>query len=474
MQDGPLRHVILAAISLQKSLIFSYFSIHRTDKLSRTDKVPFGARVDVSELCKLLKVKSDLELFRKSINELYSSNLTDDQNLDDNNQDVDPLNPFSFERSNINYKLTKIISFTLGCNQGCSEKQWHVEDKNIKKYLRYFTHIGGFIDAEFIPSKGLIYDIIPRKSTNSLEKLFIERNLRYDSPNVIGMANPHTWIYKGFYKLIDAGGAYRQMNPINADGHAPKSNFTRAEKYLNTNFNLIKDLYRHTGHPKFIKQLAVNFIQTYFENINYVGVHWRFNTDDFLGIGQKTSALYKIKEALINDINQTNIIDDPKTRQILGAGKGIPSSMRIEIFKTLLKPEYFLNKLIPHFEKHLGNETNIIFISSPQNVAEIFNKIGRNFIYQNRTFKIFTGIDTFQYLKSQAYSKSTSCELLKEYLGDVLSTFEKELMVLSKSFYRARPSNWSFNVQGQRFGLYKDLSHDRVIYDVFLNRDRKK
>ena len=43
--------------------------------------------------------------------------------------------------------------------------------------------------------------------------------------------------------------------------------------------------------------------------------------------------------------------------------------------------------------------------------------------------------------------KELNCKLLADYLGDILSTFEKELMIRAFAFYRARPSNWSFNVQ---------------------------
>ena len=45
------------------------------------------------------------------------------------------------------------------------------------------------------------------------------------------------------------------------------------------------------------------------------------------------------------------------------------------------------------------------------------------------------------------------------------------LLVRSFAFYRARPSNWSFNVQGHRWAerKSKDLIYDRVVYDIFTN-----
>ena len=61
------------------------------------------------------------------------------------------------------------------------------------------------------------------------------------------------------------------------------------------------------------------------------------------------------------------------------------------------------------------------------------------------------------------------------YFGDILSTLEKEMMLLSRVFYRARPSNWSFNVQGHRFSEreFEEIRHDRVIFDV-LERKRRR
>lgn len=42
-------------------------------------------------------------------------------------------------------------------------------------------------------------------------------------------------------------------------------------------------------------------------------------------------------------------------------------------------------------------------------------------------------------------------------------------MVNSLAFYRSKPSNWSFGVQGLRFGRfnYDRIQYDRVIFDIF-------
>ena len=64
------------------------------------------------------------------------------------------------------------------------------------------------------------------------------------------------------------------------------------------------------------------------------------------------------------------------------------------------------------------------------------------------------------------------CAIIDKIFGDILSTLEKEIMVRSLVFFRVRPSNWSFNVQGQRFAIYgnENIMHDRVIFDIFTDK----
>ena len=61
----------------------------------------------------------------------------------------------------------------------------------------------------------------------------------------------------------------------------------------------------------------------------------------------------------------------------------------------------------------------------------------------------------------------TKCWVLEEYLGEVNSELEKELLSRALAFYRSRPSNWSYNVQASRFGRFENLPYDRAIFDIF-------
>ena len=133
--------------------------------------------------------------------------------------------------------------------------------------------------------------------------------------------------------------------------------------------------------------------------------------------------------------------------------KGVKIEMIEKILKILDDPSLFLEKLL---DRKNFQKIQKIFIFSPQNTAKLFANSASNLT------KISTSQETFNFLKQ----KSKNCQILKHYFGDVLSTFEKEIALQSKCFYRARPSNWSFNVQGQRWASGKDLGCDGVIYDI--------
>ena len=287
--------------------------------------------------------------------------------------------------------------------------------------------------------------------------LFMQNNLAYNEEKYIGMANTHYWIYENFHMLIDEGGTYRQMNPIEADGKAPIHSQESGIKEHSMNMEMIKDIYRHTVHPEFIRFLAQKFINKYLSGPEkFLGVHWRFDKE-FL----PSKAVFDAAK-ISGDRSKTN-------------GKGIPQDIREMFYETIENPIYFLDKLISHSTNNQvfdDPKNNYIFISSPQSVAKQFQSLNSSYYHKqtNQTFNIISSMDSHHFLLN--YAKDNNCDIIIDYFGDILSTFEKEILIYSMSFYRARPSNWSFNVQGQRFAREMDLSMDRVIFDVFLERDR--
>ena len=180
----------------------------------------------------------------------------------------------------------------------------------------------------------------------------------------------------------------------------------------------------------------------------FVAVHWRFNQGDFF-----TRDILEKKEEEVN-------------------GRGLPHEAAVHLWKTLKDPRYFLDLLIPHLERNFHNSTQhsgqkVIFITSPMNIAKNFQKIGRDY----KGYKLYNSLDTERFLNS-----FKMCKYIDQTFGDTISTLEKEILVQSLAFYRARPSNWSFNIQGHRYAELGpgNLTHDRVVYDVFLNRHRKR
>ena len=99
-----------------------------------------------------------------------------------------------------------------------------------------------------------------------------------------------------------------------------------------------------------------------------------------------------------------------------------------------------------------------VFITSPISIAENLRS--------NSTFltdyKVFTSLDTEEFLKKEA----EDCEVIRRWFGDILSTLEKDILSWSRVFFRTRPSNWSFNLQGRRMARYKweFIKEDRPIY----------
>ena len=78
---------------------------------------------------------------------------------------------------------------------------------------------------------------------------------------------------------------------------------------------------------------------------------------------------------------------------------------------------------------------------------------------------MFTSLDTEQFLREN----SQDCDVIQRFFGDVLSTLEKDILSWGKVFFRTRPSNWSFNLQGRRMARYEWelIKEDRPIYGLF-------
>jgi len=174
---------------------------------------------------------------------------------------------------------------------------------------------------------------------------------------------------------------------------------------LHTDIDMIKNLWKYTAHPKFIRVLAQEFIRKFLnENENgFIGIHWRFNYDDFL-IGDQPSEddldkFIKNKKRRKRSPNPVDPTFDKKNGFL--AKKGLTSEIMEDIYRTMQDPYYFLDRFIPHVEKNFEKKSTSkppqkIFISSPTTVSSKFSK---NLKIQN--YQIITGQDTKKFLKEK-------------------------------------------------------------------------
>lgn len=218
-------------------------------------------------------------------------------------------------------------------------------------------------------------------------------------------------------------------------------------KTYKLNEELIKDSFLATKHPKFIRDLAKKFIRDYMGIQNYkkfVAVHFRFNPDDFF------------------DKEFMGEADGSTLRNYRGIDPYTANHLRRTLHDTKYLLDHLVKKMDQHPWNHSGKINKVIYIASPRNVAGSFP------VHNGQTYggyQIFNTLDITEFLDSYR----EDCWVYEHYYGDILSTLEKEMMVISKIFYRSRPSNWSFNEQGHRFAEEpaEEIAEDRVVFDIF-------
>jgi len=287
-------------------------------------------------------------------------------------------------------------------------------------------------ELEWLPNQG---KLIPYVESEDVLHFFKSKNLEYNKGGDIIIDHAIEWIYADTVRAIDAGGVYRLGNSKRQNSIPPKLSFPESRQ-LGIDLEMLKDVYRATAHPLFIQQLAKEFLSEH-KIDEFLGVHFRYNNNDFFNTQPRAGK----------------------------GGKSMDPLTYSNLVVALLYPKYMFDRLVKYHEEKITTKVKSIFIASPANIATKFAVIGRE--YKGLLF--FTGKDTFSFLEK----KRENCKVIDQWFGEVLSELEKQIMVLSKVYFRARPSNWSFNVQGQRFARYDNLEQDRWMYDIFLNEDGK-
>ena len=419
-QTQGFKHVFMAAAILKKSIAISNFTTHNKDFLSEKTNVPFGLRTNVERLCQYVNLVEVGE-----------------------NQEIDQM-------------------LIVSTGKSASQRNW--ENVTIKPYLEEYTNGVKFDNYDKmlrIPAR--TFEILPHSSELDITTWFAENNLNYDQKKLIGLAHPYNWIFWNMYKVIDDGGIYRFSRPIGGRSKPIKIDENEAIHKLHLNLQFIKDTFLATSHPKFIEDLAVLFMKDVmgFDKVervglypaqnqnqqNFIGIHWRFNLGDFF-----------TDKFLEKDQNNTAL-------------KGLNNEVAFELQKSMKDFTYFFDKLSSYLsengleDRKSKTKSTTVFITSPPNIAEKIKKVSENFNGNYKNFKIFTTLDTQNFVSKY----KNNCAPIKNFLGEILSTLEKEILIYSKIYLRARPSNWSFNVHGHRFSRYdyESIKNDAVIFDVF-------
>ena len=170
----------------------------------------------------------------------------------------------------------------------------------------------------------------------------------------------------------------------------------------------------------------------------FAGIHFRFSPGDFFS-----------HEFLTKPENQT-------------AGNHMPVSISKHIHRSLKQSGYFKSLVVSYMKpRTVLSPLKTIFVTSPISIAE---NLRSNDTYLSE-YKVFTSLDTEEFLRNS----SEDCDVIQRFFGDVLSTLEKDILSWGKVFFRTRPSNWSFNLQGRRMARYKWelIKEDRPIYGLF-------
>lgn len=210
------------------------------------------------------------------------------------------------------------------------------------------------------------------------------------------------------------------------------------------NLEIVKTVYVSTVPPEFIRQLVDIYFQL--NKIDqFIGIHWRYNSNDFYDKNMANFTKRKLKKSNKRGLSLR------LTKELQNVIKNTSY-----LFDKIRSPEILLGKS----HKHVST----IIISSPFNMAAKFDQARSKFGY-----RIFTTKDSRDFL----WEYRDNCEVVRDLFGEVLSTFEKEIMLRATVFYRSRPSNWSFNVQGMRWSSKKfgEIALDKTVFDLFVTEN---
>ena len=111
---------------------------------------------------------------------------------------------------------------------------------------------------------------------------------------------------------------------------APNYTDIQGETELHMNRQLLKEVYRATPHPKFIRDLASEFIRTELQGKRFIGMHFRYNPGDFFD----------------REFEKFNASDDKHPN------RGLPKLVAFTIQKALKEPDFLMKITKKYNQRH--------------------------------------------------------------------------------------------------------------------------
>lgn len=209
-------------------------------------------------------------------------------------------------------------------------------------------------------------------------------------------------------------------------------NFWSAAKKKGEDHELVKQIVAHTGRPPFVVDLAQAFAKQEL-NGDYITLHWRYNSGDWLhGICDKSG---NTKEKLSEICTQISMMK---------------------------KPEVFASQISSFIDTIPG--VNSIYIASPPSETEMLNK-GRQFLAKTRPdIKVVLQSELIPFLHEKFFIEG--CKEHENESWDLLSLAEMEVAAESRIFLSSIGSSWSNNIKMER--QLREISADDEGNKVLL------
>ena len=453
---------ILASIQLRKALRITSFKPHFNDDKS-AKQIPFGVRFDTSKLCELVNLLPeathlDSVLALSGVKHTDFGKYTWKEHIKNGN---DPHLAESLEN------LGLIDNSTV----------FKVSHAHFSMFARgtYRNKPKSNEPTGFGYSDDLVHEFA-RKGYLSEQ---YEQN-----DKVIGMRAMRVYVETSSGMMIDEGGIWGGKGGVS--GRRTSSRVNRLDSGLKygTDLDVVREIYKFTPSPRIAVDIVDIILNEFFGGAKntFFGVHWRYNAGDYIKYSQ-----------FEQDNNNLQF-------------RSFPHEISLHMKLVWLEPMHLFDLLIDHIEDNLKTseivlkpEEKVIFIATPdggrkfENLAVKFQDSLRKYRTNNTTlpsslpiyrgWKIITTRQTTRFVSDKFKNQKSKyyCETFDTFFGEFIPIIEMEILKRSFGFYRSRPSNWSFNIQAQRFAnaeVNEDgtavLPLDRVVLDIFIEKSYRK